>query len=122
MRVLGETWGGDPAAMAALLESAERGSDPELRVAALRWLTEHCANLSEVRELLYRCVSADGGFPFICGEEVFISAIARSHQVTNPLGWMRTRAGRTAPATTGRCCEPSRVDEDPRQEFVKTIQ
>ncbi|MFE9068635.1 hypothetical protein [Streptomyces violaceusniger] len=46
MRVLGETWGGDPAAMAALLESAERGSDPELRMAALRWLTEHCVRLA----------------------------------------------------------------------------
>ncbi|MFD0228108.1 HEAT repeat domain-containing protein [Streptomyces hirsutus] len=59
MRVLGETWGGDPAATAAILESVERGPDPELRVAALQWLTERCAHLPEVRELLYHCASAD---------------------------------------------------------------
>jgi hypothetical protein len=59
MRVLAETWGGDPEATAALLENAERGPDPELRVVALRWLTKRCAPLPEVRELLYRCALAD---------------------------------------------------------------
>ncbi|MFE4332524.1 NACHT domain-containing protein [Streptomyces sp. NPDC056831] len=59
MRVLGETWCGDSAVTAALLESVERGPDPELRVAALQWLAECCAHLPEVRELLYRCASAD---------------------------------------------------------------
>ncbi|MFE0515004.1 NACHT domain-containing protein [Streptomyces sp. NPDC058964] len=59
MRVLVATWGGDPAAMAVLLENAVHGPDPELRVAAIQWLTECCAHLPEVRELLYRCASAD---------------------------------------------------------------
>ncbi|WP_326762814.1 hypothetical protein OHB35_53095 [Streptomyces phaeochromogenes] len=57
--MLGETWGGDPAVTAAFLESAERSPDPDLRVAVLQWLTEHCAHLPKVRELLYRCALAD---------------------------------------------------------------
>ncbi|OSP40036.1 hypothetical protein B7767_28355 [Streptomyces sp. 13-12-16] len=59
MRVLGETWGGDPAATAAFLENSERGPDPELRMAALKRLTERCTHLPQVRELLYHCASAD---------------------------------------------------------------
>ncbi|QCD53509.1 signal transduction protein with Nacht domain protein [Streptomyces hawaiiensis] len=65
MHVLGEIWGGDPAVTAALLESAKRGPGPELRVAALQELTEHCIHLPEVRELLYHCASADRD-PVVC--------------------------------------------------------
>ncbi|MFJ4748947.1 HEAT repeat domain-containing protein [Streptomyces albogriseolus] len=57
LRVLSDSWGGDPAASAALLESAERGPDSELREMAFTALIEHCAHLPETRELLYRCVS-----------------------------------------------------------------
>ncbi|MFE7267656.1 NACHT domain-containing protein [Streptomyces sp. NPDC057592] len=59
MRVLGETWCGDSTVTAALLENVERSPDPEPRVAAFQWLAEYCAHLPEVRELLYRCASAD---------------------------------------------------------------
>ncbi|MCW8103025.1 NACHT domain-containing protein [Streptomyces tauricus] len=59
MRALAETWSGDPAATAVLLEGAELHPNPELRMAVLRWLSEHCAHLLEVRELLYRRALAD---------------------------------------------------------------
>ncbi|MDX3245411.1 NACHT domain-containing protein [Streptomyces sp. ME18-1-4] len=59
MMLLGETWGGDPTATAAFLESVEHGQDLKLRPEALGWLTENCAHLPEVRELLYRCASTD---------------------------------------------------------------
>ncbi|MFK0112075.1 NACHT domain-containing protein [Streptomyces sp. NPDC091217] len=59
MMLLGETWGGDPTATAAFLESVEYGQAPKLRLEALGWLTEYCAHLPEVQELLYRCASTD---------------------------------------------------------------
>ncbi|MGW3105757.1 NACHT domain-containing protein [Streptomyces sp. NPDC001100] len=59
MQVLGESWGGDPTATAALVESAERDPDPELRLTALQSLTKHCTHLLEARELLFRAASAD---------------------------------------------------------------
>ncbi|MEU8773464.1 HEAT repeat domain-containing protein [Streptomyces sp. NPDC048606] len=59
VRVLGETWSDDPAAMATLLECAKPNPNPELRLTALQCLTELCTHLPEVRELLHRSASAD---------------------------------------------------------------